>query len=39
VRLSEAPSFGQPIQYYDPSSRGAAAYRAVAEELVGTVRR
>ena len=39
VRLSEAPSFGQPINYYDPSSRGAAAYRAVAEELIGTVRR
>ena len=39
VRLSEAPSFGQPINYYDPSSRGAAAYRAVAEELIGPVRR
>lgn len=39
VRLSEAPGFGQPINYYDPSSRGAAAYRAVAEELIGTVRR
>lgn len=34
VRLSEAPSFGKPIQYYDRSSRGAAAYDAVAKELL-----
>lgn len=34
VRLSEAPSFGQPINYYDPGSRGAAAYDALASELV-----
>ena len=39
VRLSEAPGFGQPIEYYDRASRAAAAYRAVAEELVTTVRR
>ena len=26
VRLSEAPSFGKPIQYYDPYSKGTAAY-------------
>ncbi len=34
VRLSEAPSFGKPIQYYDRGSRGAAAYDAVARELL-----
>ena len=30
VRLSEAPSFGQPIIVFDPSSRGAIAYRELA---------
>lgn len=34
VRLSEAPSHGEPIQRYDPSSTGAAAYNAVAAELL-----
>ena len=34
VRLSEAPSHGEPIQTYDPSSPGAAAYNAVATELL-----
>jgi chromosome partitioning protein len=33
VRLSEAPSYGQPITIYDPRSRGAIAYRDVAREL------
>lgn len=33
VRLSEAPSFGQPIIVYDPRSRGAVAYRDVAKEV------
>ena len=33
VRLSEAPSHGKPILDYDPVSRGAQAYRALAEEL------
>jgi chromosome partitioning protein len=33
VRLSEAPSFGQSVLTYDPTSRGAAAYLAVAREL------
>lgn len=33
VRLSEAPSFGQPIIIYDPRSHGAVAYRDVAEEV------
>lgn len=34
VRLSEAPSFGQPITVYDSTSRGAIAYREVAKELL-----
>jgi chromosome partitioning protein len=33
VRLSEAPSFGQPIITFDPMSRGAAAYRSIAKEV------
>ena len=33
VRLSEAPSFGQPITSFDPSSRGARAYRNLAREV------
>lgn len=35
VRLSEAPSFGQPITTFDPSSRGAIAYRELAKEVSG----
>ncbi len=34
VRLSEAPSFGQSILDYDPTSPGALAYRALAEEVL-----
>ncbi len=33
VRLSEAPSFGQPITSFDPKSKGAWAYRRLAEEV------
>ena len=33
VRLSEAPSFGQPITVFDPVSRGAIAYRELAKEF------
>lgn len=33
VRLSEAPSFGQPINMFDPTSRGAVAYRDLAREV------
>jgi chromosome partitioning protein len=33
VRLSEAPSHGQPIITYDSGSRGAVAYRQVAKEV------
>ena len=35
VRLSEAPSFGQPIIAFDPSSRGAIAYKELAKEVSG----
>jgi chromosome partitioning protein len=35
VRLSEAPSYGQPISIFDPLSRGAKAYRELAEEVSG----
>ena len=34
VRLSEAPSFGQPIIYFDKSSKGAQAYDAFADEFL-----
>jgi chromosome partitioning protein len=40
VRISEAPSFGQPITVFDTSSRGATAYRELAKEVSrGTSRR
>jgi chromosome partitioning protein len=35
VRLSEAPSFGQPIIVFDPTSRGAISYRELAKEVSG----
>ena len=35
VRLSEAPSFGQPVIVFDSSSRGALAYRELAKEVSG----
>ncbi len=34
VRLSEAPSYGQPISSYAPRSPGAIAYAALAQELL-----
>ena len=34
VRLSEAPSYGQPIIYYDKRSKGADVYRNLAEEVI-----
>lgn len=34
VSLSEAPSFGQPIELYAPMSRGAIGYREVAREVL-----
>ena len=33
VRLSEAPSFGQPITTYDKKSKGAKAYKLLAKEI------
>ena len=38
VRLSEAPSHGKPINFYDRSSRGAAAYSALADEFLRKLR-
>jgi len=35
VRLSEAPSFGQPVIVFDSTSRGALAYRELAKEIAG----
>ena len=34
VRLAEAPSHGLPVTEYDRTSRGAAAYRAMAQEII-----
>ena len=34
VRLSEAPSFGEPIMYYDRNSKGSLAYAALADEFL-----
>ena len=34
VRLSEAPGFGQPVQYYDKHSKGATAYNDLAAEFL-----
>ncbi len=34
VRLSEAPSFGKPVLYYDKNSKGARAYCDLAKELL-----
>ncbi len=34
VRLSEAPSFGQPIIYFDRASKGSEAYNALADEFL-----
>ena len=34
VKLSEAPSFGQPITQYDPSGKGAQSYVNLAKEVV-----
>lgn len=36
VRLAEAPSFGKSIMQFDPSSRGAEAYKALAEEVTSS---
>ncbi len=38
VRLSEAPSYGLPINLYDRSSAGAASYNSLAEEVLSRVK-
>ena len=35
IRLAEAPSYGIPINLYDPKSTGAESYMALAEEVIG----
>lgn len=35
IRLAEAPSYGLPINKYDPKSAGAEAYKMLAEEVIG----
>jgi chromosome partitioning protein len=35
VTLSEAPSFGKPVIYYDLKCAGAQAYLALAREVIG----
>lgn len=37
VRLSEAPSFGKPVMYYDSLSRGAEAYQQLGNEFLAGV--
>lgn len=34
VRLSEAPSFGQPVVYFDRTSKGSQAYEELAKEII-----
>jgi chromosome partitioning protein len=34
IRLAEAPSYGQPINIYDPKSAGAESYMSLAEEVI-----
>ena len=34
VRLSEAPSFGQPVAYYDKASKGSKSYDELADEFL-----
>jgi chromosome partitioning protein len=34
VRLAEAPSYGRPINQYDPWSKGAKAYESLADEVL-----
>jgi chromosome partitioning protein len=34
IRLAEAPSYGMPINYYDPRSTGAENYQLLADEVI-----
>lgn len=38
VRVSEAPSYGQPVLAYDPASKGSRAYRTLASEILSRYR-
>jgi chromosome partitioning protein len=38
VRISESPSYGQPVVTYDPSSQGAVTYRLAAREIAAMTR-
>lgn len=38
IRLAEAPSYGQPINVYEPKSAGAESYMALAEEVINNNR-
>ena len=35
VRLSEAPSYGKPVMYYDRGSKGALFYELLGKEILG----
>ena len=39
VRLSDAPSFGMPVIYYDKSCKGSFAYTELAKEIIAKERR
>lgn len=39
VRVSESPSHALPVIHYDPSSKGSAAYRALADEVIKSAAR
>ena len=34
VKISESPSFGEPVVTYDPKSKGAEAYKKLCREVV-----
>ena len=34
IRLAEAPSYGEPINYYDPKSTGGLAYKELTKEFL-----
>lgn len=34
VRLSEAPSYGRPVQYYDKTNKGSISYTELAKEII-----
>jgi chromosome partitioning protein len=39
VRLSEAPSYGQPINIYDSTSKGSESYMSLAREVIKSNRK